>query len=332
MTGIVQLNRQEISEDIVLSGAAISSGGTWYPAAYAANWLSAQAAVLVPGVVVDKNVIAATTGVLHFRAKTRLVSIERVWMLKLRSATEGTTATIKAPTATGTALAVTVGAERMLSPIIYREILTAQASAVTDLTIEIAAVTGDIEIDSVSCFELTRPSLNEDGTDYGIDAQTVRPRERIFEGTGYQSATGIVAASVTADPRRVGIYQWAVPVVTPITTTAAYADLQTLPSPVLARKLIVNTIVGPVWWSAYAKVSSGSGDVKLTTSQSGVSDSVNVTGTSFAWTTARSISISAEDMTTADGLVSAAFDALTVQIRANAGITFSIAGLSVWEE
>jgi hypothetical protein len=333
MNAPVQLTRMEIDPDPILNGAGVSSGATWYQAAYGANWLAGQAAVLVPGVQIDKNVAAGATGVLHFRAKTRLVAIERVWTLVLRSATPGTTATIKAPASTGAAQAATASEGRTSRElIVYREVLSAQASAVTDLTIEIAAVTGDIEIDSVTCFELTRSSLAYTADDYPADPLSMRPRERIFEGNGYQSATGVIGSIVTSEPRRVGIYQWSVPVVTPVTRAGAYTNLLTLACPVLARKLDTGDTVAEVYWSAYAKVNAGSGDVLLTTTQSSVSDSVNVTGTSFAWTTARKINISCEDMTAADGRQSSAWDDLQIQIRGNGADTLSLAAVSVWDE
>jgi hypothetical protein len=333
MSGIVLLQRQEPTPDDVLNGAPVSSGRQWYPEAYASNWLAGQGAILVPGVIVDKNVAAGATGVLHFRAKTRLQAIERIWTLVLRGATAGTSAVIKAPTSTGTAQSVTsVDTARGFLPITYREILSAQASAVTDLTIEIAATGGDIEIDSITCFELARPILASDATDVGVNAQTMRPRERIYEGDGWESVTGATAGILACDPRRVGIYHWSVPTITPVTRNGAYTNLLTLAMPVLARKLNSGATTATVYWSAYAKVNAGSGDVLLTTTQSAVSDSVNVTGTSFAWTTKRAISISCEDMTAANGLQSAAFDDLQIQIRGNGADTLSLAAVSVWDE
>jgi hypothetical protein len=333
MSGIVLLQRSEVTPDDVLSGASVSSGRQWYPGAFGANWLSGQSAVLVPGVVVDKTIAAASTGVLHFRAKTREVAIERIWTLMLRASASATSAVIKAPASTGTALSVRVASERDVRlPVIYRELLTAKASAVTDLTIEIAATGGDIEIDSITCYELARPILTADSVDWGVDVSSERPRERIFEDDGYQSATGVVGAMLSCDPRRVGIYHWSVPVGTPVTRNGAYTNLLTLACPVLARILDSGDTVAPVYWSAYAKVNAGSGDVLLTTTQSGVSSSVNVTGTSFAWTTATKINISCEDMNAADGRQSSAWDDLQIQIRGNGADTLSIAAVSVWDE
>ncbi len=332
MTGPLLLQRQEITQAGVLCGAAVSSGRQWYPLAYAADWLSGQSAVLVPGCVIDKDVLSTTTGVLHFRAKTRLVAIERVWTLMLRGSASGTSAVIKAPASTGTAQTVRASSERdVRMPVVYRELLTAKASAVTDLTIEITATGGDIAIDSVSCYELARPILSASAEDVGIDPTTMRPRERIFAGNGYQSVTGAYAGILAADPRRVGIYQWSVPVITPITTTGAYADVLTLACPVLARKLESGATQATVKWSVYAKVSSGSGDVDVYVT-SGDTDTANITGTSFAWTTAQDLTIDCEDMAEPDGRQGSAWDDLQWKFRANGGVTLSVAALSVWDE
>lgn len=248
----------------------------------------------------------------------------------MRSTSAGTTATIKAPASTGVAATALIGAARGVPPVIYSEVLASQSSAVTDLTIEITATGGDIEIDSLSCYELTRSAVP--AAEAGVDATSERPRERIYTDNGTESVVGVLGSFLAMDPRRVGIYQWAVPVGTPVTRTGAYTNLLTLACPVLARKLNEGATTATVYWSAYARVNAGSGDVLLTTTQSGVSDSVNVTATSFAWTTPRAISISCEDMTASDGRQSSAWDDLQIQIRGNGGNTLSVAAVSVWDE
>jgi hypothetical protein len=287
------------------------------------NWCNGYSAQLVPSCMVDKTVASSSTGVLHFTAKTRAVATERIWTLFLRSSSAGCQATIKAPTSTGTAMVVDVARGRDTRlPIIYRELLSSSSSAVTDLTIEIAASAGDIEIDTVSCFEQQVPTV-------ALDTTSLRPRERIYDN-GDVSATGVYAGSL-GDIRRIGIYAWAVPVITPVTTTSgAYVDLLSLGVPVLGPFLSAST--APVYWSAYAKVSTGTANVRITTSHSGVSDAVTVSSTSFAWTTPRSISIDAEDMAADDGLRSSTFDDLMPAVKSNGGVTLSLAGLCVWNE
>jgi hypothetical protein len=330
MSGRVPSQRYEPDPDAIRIGVGISSGQHWLPMGFLANWLNGSGAMLVPGAVIDKTVTSGTTAVLHFNVAVRAQAIERQWTLMLRSTSSACVATIKAPTSTGTAVAVPVSAGRDVRlPIIYREILSAQTPGVTDITIEIAAAGGDIEIDSLTCCELARPLLQETTNNEGVNTETLRPRERIFEGTGYTSATGIFAAS-TADIRRVGMYHWAVPVGQPITTTGAYTDVVSLAMPILAPLLTSGQTTGQVYWSAYAKVSSGSGDVRIT--YQGGTDSVTVTGTSFAWTTPKAISVDCEDMTTADGRRAGAWVTILPSFRANGGVTMSLAGVSVWNE
>ncbi len=334
MTGIVPPRRSEVDTEDLLISTVVSSGQHWIPAGYGVNWLAGKGAVMVPAHIVDKNVAAGTTGVLRYRVKPRYQAIERVWAIMLRtSVVTGVTATIKAPASTGTAITVVVPSARTLrQPVIYRQILAAQSDTVGDLTIEFAVVGGDVEIDSISCFDLDRSTISEGSPDYGTNTTLLRPRERIYEGDGSQSVTGVFASTLTADARRVGIYHWAVPDLSPVTTAAGPTSLLSLACPVLAPRYISATQVkASVWWAAYCKVSAGTGTVRLTTTQSGVNSAATITGTSYAWTASREIEISCEDATAADGLQSSAWDDLQVAITGSGG-TLSLLSVCVWNE
>ncbi len=329
MSGRPPYLRPEPIPGTILVGNAISSGREWFPMAHLANWLTGGGAQLVPACVIDKTITAGATGTLRFRAKTRYVAIERLWIFMVRSATAG--ANLLVDTGAGDVVyPINAGRDTRL-PIIHREVLSSQSSAVNELYAALSAEVGDVEIDSVAVIELPRPIIDQT-SEYAVDTNTLRPRERIFSSLVVgESATGVIAAAILPDARRVGIYSWAAFAESPVTRAAAYTDLLTLPVPVLAQLLNSGDTTAQVYWSIYAKVSAGSGDVKLTTSQSGVSDSVNITGTSYAWTTPRAISISCEDMSAADGRQSSAWDDLTVQLRGTGG-TLSLASLSIWSE
>ncbi len=333
MSGRVPTQRYEPSPEEILIGAPVSSGRQWLPMAHLANWLNGSGAELVPTSTVAGIMAGSQTRVFNFRAYTREQAIERVWTLMVRAdaASAFESITIKAPASTGTAMTVSVSAGRDTSqPIIYREILSTQTSAVTNLSIEVTTSLPSIDffitVDSIACTELARPLLAEDTTDNGVNTETERPRERIY-GVLHASATGVVNASLT-DIRRVGLYHWSGAGVT--TTSTSYVDLVALPVPVLAPLLTSGQTTGSVYWSAYAKVSGGSGDVRL--SYHSTTDSVNVTATSFAWTTPRAISIDCEDMTTADGRRAAAWDTVLPSVRKNTSGTMYIDAVSVWNQ
>jgi hypothetical protein len=335
MSGFVPPRRAEISPAQVLVGANVSSGQQWLPAGSGTNWLAGKGAVMVPTHIVDKSILAGATGVLRYRVKPRYAAIERVWTLMLRTGTlTGVSAVVRAPAGTGTAMTVTVPTGRALRmPIIYREILSAQSDTVGDLTIGIAVTGGDVEIDSISCFDLDRSGVEEGLTEHGTDTMMLRPRERIYDGGPFtNSVTGVLFGSALADARRVGIYHWAVPDIYPVTTAAAGpTSLLTLACPVLGPIYNSGATTASVWWSAYCKVSAGTSTVKLSTTQSGVNDVASITGTSYAWTTAREIFISCEDPTAADGLRSSAFDDLSILLTATGG-TLSLLSVCVWNE
>ncbi len=115
------------------------------------------------------------------------------------------------------------------------------------------------------------------------------------------------------------------------TRNGAYTTVTGLGMPVLTRKLTSGATTGTVYWTAYAKVNSNSGDIKISTSHSGVSSVVNVTSTSYAWTTPQAISIDCEDMSAADGRQSSSWDELDINIRGNSGGTLSLAAVSIYE-
>lgn len=332
MSGIVPSQRYEPAPDTILVGNAISSGREWFTMGHLANWLNGSAAQHVPGIIVDKTIPNGGTRTLRFRTNARYAAIERRWTFLLRSTTAGASVTINTG-AGAVAYLVSSGRDTRL-PIEHRQVLSAQASGVAELSVTIISVLGAIEIDSVACADVPR-GIIASGLEYAVDTNTLRPRERIFSSaTNGESTPGVLSAAF-ADIRRVGLYQWAVPSEDPVTRTGVYTNLLTLPAPLLAPLLDFSQIASAqanLWWSIYAKVDAGSGDVSLATSQGGATDSVNVTGTSFAWTTPRMIEkISCEDMTTADGRRSAGWEELTIQLRGTGG-TLSLATVSVWNE
>jgi hypothetical protein len=218
---------------------------------------------------------------------------------------------------------------------LYTEPLAAQSAALTDLSITITDTDKGVQVVSIACWEQWRPRLAESSNDHGVNFQTVRPGQKVYVGnypTAAESFTGVVSALAAADARRVGLFHYSLPTATPVTRSGAYTSIMGLLMPILTRLVTSGQTTGTVYWSAYCKVNAGNGDVQITTSHSSVSDSVNVTATSYAWTTARAISVDCEDMGTADGRRGASWDEIDVQIRGNGGNTLSLAAFSVWEQ
>ena len=72
----------------------------------------------------------------------------------------------------------------------------------------------------------------------------------------------------------------------------------------------------------------------MTTTASGVSDTVSVTGAGFAWTTSRAISIQCDDMDSADGRQTAAspvWDDMMFAMAGSGTQPIVVKSVSVWE-
>lgn len=327
------LRRSEGATSGLLVGAPVQAGGSWSEFAGNANWIRSKGACLVPFFSPSYTIASGTTRTFHFRVKTRNVAIERVWgfLVRRASSTTATTATIRAPASTGTSVAYSVPVTRdLVQPVTYIETVASKATATVDLTFDIAASGGDVELEGVSCYEQDRAGLANDTTDFGVMIDTVRGGEPILavENT---SAYGVMRSLANLDARRTGIYHWSYPAEAPITrTTASYDTVLALGMPVCAALLNAAATTGAVKWSAYAKVAGGSGKIKLVTSDSGVSSEITVTGTSFAWQTAADVDINCDDFAEPDGLRSSTWDELNWQIQGDGSNALSVAAVSVW--
>lgn len=340
MTGYGPWYRSEIATGAVLGGGPVSSGVTWTHAANGSNWLNSYPAQLIPGSTGDysKNEIAsATTGTWPFRVYTRAQAVQRIWVLTIvgRSTEHNVSVSVQCgsgSTVSGIPVSSDLGST---VPITYVEDLVVQSAAVSNLTVNITPSGGYARLVSVSCYEQARVQLDASSSDHGVNIQSVQPDDEIYVPsypTTIASTAGIMRATLQADARRPGLFYWSAPTSNPATRSGAYQAITGLGMPILTRKLTSGQTTGTVYWSAYAKVNAGNGDVQITTSHSAVSDSVNVTATSFGWTTKRAISVDCEDLSATDGRQASSWDEVTVNIRGNGGNTLSIAGFSIWEE
>lgn len=336
MAARVPALRPEPLESYVRVGEPVTSF-TWQALGSLANYLRGTGSELVPAYCPAYTISSGSTAVFNFRVKPRGAAIQRVWCVSMRGANGLAYAEIKAPASTGTLLTVypapTIDGN---SPAIYVENLAAKSSTEAAITLEIKANTANITVDSIACYEQTRPILTLDSTDYGCDLETLRPRDPIYYRAN-RSWRGVADGLAQCDPRRVGLFQWAVPEAGAYTrTTASYLDIFTHAVPILTRKLGTSATTGSVKWAAYAKVAGGAGgQVRVTTTQSAVSDSVTVAGTSYAWTTARSITIHCDDMDSADGRQTAAtpvWDRINFALQGDGVNALSVAALSVWDD
>ena len=328
------LRRSEGASAGLLVGDPVQAATSWSDFAGNANWIRSKGACLVPWFSPSITVTSGSTYTFRFRVKTRNVAIARVWGFTIRAASAATApvATFRAPASTGASLTRSPSVSRdLVVPLQYVETVASKATAEVDISFDITAAGGDIELEGVGCYEQDRAGLLNDTTDFGVMIDTVRGSEPIA-AIENQSAYGVMRSLANLDARRVGLYHWAYPVESPITRTANTLDpVLELGCPIQAQKLNVGATTAAVKWSCYAKVTSGTGTVELNTSQSGVGSQIMVTGTSFAWQTAVDIDILCDDFDEADGRQSALWDEVSFQIAGGGGgSTISVAAVSVW--
>jgi hypothetical protein len=330
MSGIVPTLRPEPSSTQVVVGAPVT-GNTWQALAGLGNWLRGKGAMLVPWCDPRVTISAASNQTFRFRVKTRSSAIQRVWIIYVRASSSTlSTLTIKAPGASGTSLTAYAGdgIDARRTPIIYTENLASQSATEQQIDINVAAATGGCIVDAICCYEQDRPVLQSDSTDYGVDLFTCASGQPIYDGANV-SVGGVYDALTNSDARRVGIFHWTQGDGASTTT----GDLLSIAVPVLVRKLGRSDVTGSVKWSAYAKVTAGTGTITLEhVNDSGTfTDAATVTGTSYAWTSARTVSsFDCDDLTTDDGLPGG-WDMLNFE-RAVVGGTLTVQSISVWQD
>lgn len=338
MAAIWTLRRPETDESLVKVAAPVSSR-TWQSAAYLANFLRGKGACLVPWCVPEITIANSQTHVFRFRVKNRSTAVARVWVLLLRatSADPGFLI-IKAPASGGTQVvsdAPVVSLDRRF-PLIYMEQLSSQTSTEAQIDISVSWGTGQgsasLIVEGVACYEQDRPLLAQDTTDYGVDVASCATGLPMYDAS-YASFGGLNNALAHCDARRVGIWHWTNgDATTAAITSATPQNLLQLGVPGLARKLARAATTGTVKWSVYGKMSaSGTGVVTLS-STSGVSDAMNVTSTSYAWTTAQSVSIDCDNFSASDGRQSSRWDDLAIAFKGNGTQTLTIQSISIWSD
>lgn len=337
MAAIWTPRRPEPAEALVRVAQPVAAR-TWLAAGHLANFLRGKGACLVPWTCPDLTISSGATDVFRFRVKPKNSTVERIWGLILRTgASSGVSAEIRAPQATGTLVTVPVsGSLDARTPLVYTEVLGAKSKTEQEITIGIKALGGSVIVEGIACMAQDRPILNMDATDLGVDVVSLASGQPILE-EDYRSLGGVINTLNGADARRIGLFHWTIGDLTAATRSAnTYAALLPLAVPVLARKLGRAAVTGSVKWSAYAKVDAGAGgQIRVTTTESGVDDVMTVTGTSYAWQQPRTISIDCDDMDSADGRqtsASPAWDDLQIQIKGDGTNALRVKSVSIWSD
>lgn len=300
---------------------------TWRSAAELAGWARARGYQIVPGNFSGRR-FASGTETFHFKNRPSPWAISRVWVIHAHG--------VSAPAVMDVAIGsttlsdVTLPASTWLgaSPIVVFEDLAAKVTAVTDAQITFTWVSGTVQIDTITAFEMPRFSLDEDATEYGVDLESLLPQDAIYDDANI-SAHAVAELIDNLNPRRIYLQHygnaWS-------TSSASYVPMFELEPPIFGQK-IDSASVETVTWDAYARVTvAGDADVQIV-AVSGGTKTINLTNTSFAFIGTSTVDVAVEDPTEDDGLPSSTWETIQINGRVNSGGgDLEILGVYVWRD
>lgn len=202
------------------------------------------------------------------------------------------------------------------------------------VTVENLTINNYVRVEGICAYTLPLSAINQDTSHYGVDPGSLVAMEPIYApaaGAG-RSLGGVADALAAHDARRASILQWSAgDSEANANSSTTPADLWELPIPVLGPKAYTGDVTCPVLWSAYCALSAaGSGEVTVTTTSSGVSDTAPVTWTSYGWTAPRLIAIDCDDLNATDGRQGSSWDDLQVTIAGDGSQTLCVQSVSIW--
>lgn len=322
--------------DDIQVGAPVR-GRTWREMALLLHWVRAHGQQVVPAHCPAVTIAPSNSHTLTYKFKPGGLAIARVWFIVLRSENPpgaaiadvtfpgGSTVTFSPPVETG----LGDGGRR-----IFVEELAGKSSAETtaQITVAHAGAGADIYIDTVCCFELPRATLTLDATDYGLDVETLRPGQPIYDST-HRSAGALAAPVASTWPRRHLFSQAFSPLEV---NTGVWTDLHALPIRIVPKKVGRSDTTFEITWDVLARATDGStgGEVRITSLIDGTTKTVTVpTGsTTFAWRGTSTLEVRCEDLGEPDGLPGGSWEGVTFDCRRTAGTGgIQVAGWQGWE-
>lgn len=301
---------------------------TWERTARLLQWVRGRCRLLIPTHRPAYTKTGGSTTVRYWVAPSGY-AIARVWILDVRSSTKTAPSafTVQAGAGAATGSIRVDGRSATAVPVVYVEPGATQSTTAAEISAVITATLGTIRVESVTCYELPRASLDPSGgTDYGLDLDSYYPRSDIFE-----SATGglfeLAAALEETDTRRIGAAAWWSDLGVS-TTSASYVDVYPTPIRMVPAQDLIADTTRLIQCGAYGFASNGTttGDLRIKDTAGNVSAAISIPllGTTPAWQGVTELAFLCEDLTKTDG-VRTGGERVQVQIRRTAG-----AGTITW--
>lgn len=310
-------------------GRAVSAR-PWGELAALVQYLRGRGAVLVTGHAPNVHVDATgqtafpTSEVLRYRTQPTGRAIARVWAVEVLGAgASGGAASLTS--GSGPTLVATAGTGTDARGRVYVLVETAtKTTSTSELTLTIGALSGQLRVVGVTCWELPRAQLTKDATDLGIDLGTIDPDRPIWD-RDYESVNGVCEALAGADGRRVALASWSG--FECETSSTSYVDAFTVPLRIVPPKIGPTDTTRTCTWDIRAWCDGGTtGDARIVDAASGASSALSIGSSTPGWRGTGTKSFLCEDLAQATGLPSGSFETVQLQVRRTSG-----AGKVYWD-
>lgn len=328
MTQVPHYRPELVTFGGIASGAPVSATD-WSTLGHSVNWVYGRGAQGLPVTAVLATVNSGSTGTLRFAFPSKRATVARRWALVMRAETAGASATVTINgTAFGAVYPPTSQSAQRESYVFVEELASKPAATGTFNThsVAVAAASGNIVIETISCFDLPRRVLGQDTTDRGVNVLTLQSRQPIRYDLG-ESVGGVCDGEFNLRALRTGHYGWAVPTgdaISPGSTsyTALFED------PIIVQAAHLDGAADEALTCyVYAKVTGGTGLVRFSSAQASAVATASITGTSFAWVAAGSgLDVETEDLTAENGYRSGR-EEVTIEAADPSGQTLTIAAI-----
>lgn len=328
MSAPVGLLRPSLDVTAIKSGMPVRAD-TWAALGGLANWSHGLGSMIVPWHFVGIMIVAGNTRTFRYNTQGKPTTVQRVWRIRVRKDKDGAGLDVAAPSGGSQTRFQPLGqTPNDYGDIFYLENLSTAPSGVEEISIDLEAVTNDVTIDAIACYEQARASIDHTAQDDGVDVTTLRPRQPILD-RDYKSLAGVCDLYDTLDARRTSLIQWAVPTQSAASTASTSAqDLFETPIPCIPAR-VVSASNPTLAIYAYVKATGGQITVAATSTEGGGSISASTSGASFAWLSVGNLSVAQEDLAEVDGLPGGAWEDVNVTFKCDTATLAEIAGVSV---
>ena len=330
MTAKVLHRRPAVSTDRIKTSLSVAAPD-WLAMADAANWINGHGGQPVPFSAVTTTLTSGSFAVQATCAFSKAAVAAVVFATFHSEGDAEVTVQVSATGMTTTSQTVhiyggTYGANahaKMTAP------LTSHQTPSTPrlVTVSFTWVSGTVSVMGYGIHEETRALLDENATDYGVDALSLHARRSIAD-YAQASAGGLIEAYKNMDARRSGYYSASFESGTGLKLSATtQTDILTVHVPMLAPIRYVADTQLALTVTFKAQTDTGTATLYLDTDEAG--DSVSTAVDTSTVDYSLSVNVDAEDFSIADGRRGNAWEGLRVSYAASTGTELTLFHLTV---